>query len=48
MKEMHKVMDLACRGALCFHGDMLYFDDDEDDILNDEKSIYVVDIRAYL
>lgn len=47
VKEMLENMDLACKGCLCFDGEKLYFDTNEDDLL-DEKEIYMVNTKSFL
>lgn len=41
-------MDLVSRDFLCFNGDKLYFDVDEDDLLDEEEDVYMVDTISSL
>lgn len=47
-KEINEGMDLAHRGYLCFDGKELYFDDEEDDLLDDSDDIFMVENRGSL
>lgn len=47
-REMHEDMDFAGRWCLHFDGEKLYFDDDEDDLLDDSEEIFMVDIKGSL
>lgn len=39
-------MDVVLRGGLHFDGDRLYFDQNEDELLDDKEDIFMVDTRA--
>lgn len=41
-------MNLVHIGDLCFDEEKLYFDANENELLDDEEDIYMVDTKAYL
>lgn len=41
-------MDLARRGALHYNGENLYYDANDEDLLDDEENIFMFHIRASL
>lgn len=48
VREINANIDATPRGWLYFNGERLYFNPKEDDQIDDDKEVYMVDIRSSL